>query len=291
MSCWRRSIRPQRVNQEGFSLTELVVGTLLTMLAATATSGFFLAGAHRARLQLHRMETSQAARSVVDLVGRELRLSGACLPATGQFIAIEGTDGGEQDEIVTRTGLLQPTSCIRTALSQSAAAGAGTLYVEHVDAFESGMRVYLRNGSGEGEFVAVSGVSSSDNSLTLDGTLRDHYPRASGVYAVREQRFFVSNEPSFLGSSPRLMMQVDNNEPIPFAAGIEKLDFTYQLGRNCPPCDVVDLPNTEAEWSLVEQVFVAVTARSEETDSNGEHFRTTFNLGVKPRNLRPHSAG
>jgi hypothetical protein len=237
------------------------------------------------------LETSQAARSVVDLMVRELRLSGACLPKTGRFIALEGTDGGDQDEIVTRTGLVRPTSCVRTSLRQAAAAGSGTMYVEHVDGFLPGMRVYLRNASGAGEFVDVSSVDSADSSLTVDGTWTESYPSTSGVYAVREQRFYVSNDTTALGSSPSLMVQVDAGEPTPFAAGVEKLDLTYQLGRNCPPCDTVDLPNGEAEWSMVEQVFLTVTARSEETDGQGEPYRATISLGTKPRNLRPRSGG
>jgi hypothetical protein len=165
------------------------------------------------------------------------------------------------------------------------------MYVEHVDGFLPGMRVYLRNASGDGEFVEIASVDAADSSLTVDGTWTQSYPRTSGVYAVRERRFYVSDDATPLGSSPSLMMQVDAGEPTPFAAGVEKLDLSYQLGRNCPPCDTVDLPNGEVEWSMVEQVFLTVTARSEETDGQGEHYRTTIHLGVKPRNLRPRSGG
>lgn len=291
MCRWRRSTRRTHVDQKGFSTTELLVGTLLTTLAVTATSGFFLASTQRIRFQLDGMETSQAARSVADLIVRDLRLSGACLPDTGRFIALEGADGGEQDEIIIRTGLVQPASCVRTSLQQSVAIGTGTLYVEHVDGFLPGMRVYLRDATGDGEFAEISGVNSSDSALTLDGTLTNNYPKTSGVYAVRERRFYVAEESTPLGVSPQLMMQVDVGEPTPFATGIEKFDLTYQLGRNCPPCDTLDLPNGEAEWSLVEQVFVTVTARSDETDSEGEHHRTTISVSAKPRNLRPRSGG
>jgi hypothetical protein len=235
------------------------------------------------------MEASQAARSVVDLIVQELRLSGACLPNTGSFIALDGTDGGEQDEIVTRTGLVQPTSCVRSSLRQPMAAGSQTLYVEHADGFLPGMLVYLRNASGDGEYVGVSSVDSADETLTADIALAASYPRTSGVYGVSERRFYVSDDPTAFGSAPQLMIRVDGGVPTPFASGIEKLDVTYQLGRNCPPCETVDLPSGEEEWSIVEQVFVTVTARSETTDSEGEYYRSTISLGVKPRNLRPHS--
>lgn len=286
MSCWRRSIRRLRVD-EGFSTIELLVGALLTTLAITATSGFFLASNQQIRFQLHGMEASQAARSVIDLIVRDLRSSGACLPNTGEFIALEGTEGGERDEIITRTGLVQPTSCVRTSLRQALAAGSPTLFVEQVDGFQPGMRVYVRNASGEGELVEVASIDATDRTLTADRVLAASYPKTSGVYAVKERRFWVSDESPPVGSSPRLMQQVDEGDPSPFADGVEKLDFKYQLKRNCPPCDTVELPEGEREWSLVEQVFVTVTARSDKTDSQGAHYRQTRSLGVKPRNLHP----
>lgn len=288
MFLWKRSTRPAYVESKGFSTTELLVGTLVTTLAVTATSGFFLASNRQVRYQLHGIETSQAARSVADRIARDLRLSGACLPDTGAFIALEGANGGDRDEIVTRTGLLQPASCIRTSLQQAAAAGSSTLYVGEIDGFQSGMRVYLRGADGEGEYVEISSIDAAEQALVCDRVLAARYPRASGVYAVSERRFYVSDATTPEGPIPQLMMQVDGGEPTPFAAGIEKLDFTYQLARNCPPCDTVDLPSGEREWSIVEQVFVTVTARSETTDNAGERYRRTISFGVKPRNLDPH---
>lgn len=287
MSCWRRSIRPAYVDFRGFSTAELLIGTLLTALAVTATSGFFLASSHQLRYQLYGIETAQAARSVADTIVRDLRQSGACLPDTGRFIALEGTDSGDRDEIVTRTGLVQPASCVRTSLRQAAAAGAQTLYVEQVDGFQSGMRVYLRNADGDGEYGDISSIDTTESALVTDHPLATGYLKASGVYAVSERRFYVSDATTAQESIPQLMMQVDGGEPTPFAAGIEKLDFTYQLARNCPPCDTVDLPNGDQEWSSVEQVFLTVTARSEATDGKGEPYRRTIRLGVRPRNLRP----
>jgi hypothetical protein len=256
-------------------------------LAVVATSGFFLASNHQIRFKTHGMETMQAARSSVDLVVRDLRLSGACLPDTGRFIALAGEDGGERDEIVTRTGLVRPRVCVRTSLRQAAAAGSRKLYVEQTDDFEPGMRVYLRNATGDGEYAEVASIDSTEGTLTADGVLAASYPKASGVYALSERRFWVSDESIPVGSSPRLMMQVDGGAPTPFAAGVEKLDFKYQLRRNCPPCDTVDLPSGEEEWSIVEQVFLAITARSEGTDGEGAPYRHAISLGVKPRNLRP----
>ena len=83
------------------------------------------------------------------------------------------------------------------------------------------------------------------------------------------------------------MLQIGSQAPQSFAVGIEKLNIQYQLRRNCPPCDVVDDPVDNATWSVVEEVLLNVTARSELPDPSGNYFRRTISVGVKPRNLLP----
>jgi hypothetical protein len=61
----------------------------------------------------------------------------------------------------------------------------------------------------------------------------------------------------------------------------------YQLQRNCPPCDVIDAPSSNAEWSIVDTVLLSVTARSERPDQSGTYYRRTVAVNVKPRNLLP----
>ena len=89
------------------------------------------------------------------------------------------------------------------------------------------------------------------------------------------------------GDQPRLMLRIGDDDPMPFAVGVEKLDFHYLLRRNCPPCDVIELPESESEWATVEQVLVDLTARSEMTDASGDYYRSEVNVAVKPRNLLP----
>ena len=68
---------------------------------------------------------------------------------------------------------------------------------------------------------------------------------------------------------------------------IEKLDIRYQLQRNCPPCDVINVPGNNAEWSIVDTVLLTLTARSEQPDQSGTYYRRTVSVNVKPRNLLP----
>lgn len=289
MSFWKRFIPPSPVSRsDGFSSVELLIATVMLGLAITATSGFFLASNNHMKMQARKVETNQAARAAIDMIVRDLRLGGACLPVTGSFISIEGDDDGDEDEIVVRTGLVRPDlSCVRTSVRQRASQGATTVRVQTVDGFAVGQLVYLRAPNNRGEYVKVASVNITDRSFKSETPLTRRYDATSGVYVIDERRFFINHWTSPRGVLPELMIQVDDEEPVSFAVGIEKLNFEYQLRRNCPPCDVVDLPANEDEWAIVEQVFVGVTARSELKVENGDYYRRTIQVGVKPRNLLP----
>ena len=107
------------------------------------------------------------------------------------------------------------------------------------------------------------------------------------MYAIDQRRFFITWWSSPRGLQPQLEIKVGSQQATPFAVGIEQLKIRYELRRNCPPCDVVDLPADNAEWSVVEKVLLDVTARSELPDASGNYYRRTMSVGVKPRNLLP----
>jgi hypothetical protein len=265
------------------------MGIMLMGLAVAATSGMFVASKERMRLQEREIETTQAARAAADMIIRDLRLGGACLPVTGDFISLDGTNTGQTDEIITRTGLTRPDlSCIRTSVPTTfTVAKAGSVVpVSNSEGFAAGMHAYIRHPDGEGEYFDVSSVISPTE-LGKSQTLSRDYPGTSGVYAIDERRFFIQTYTTANGTMPELELQVGSQSPQSFAVGIEKLNIQYQLRRNCPPCDVVDIPANNAEWSVVEQVLLNVTARSEEPDRKGTFYRRTISVSVKPRNLLP----
>ena len=286
-----RSIRKFVASEGGFTAVELLMGVMLMGLAVVATSGMFVASKRHMRMQSREIETTQAARAAVDMIIRDLRLGGACLPVTGDFISLEGTNGGDQDMIVTRTGLTRPDlSCIRSAVptGETVTASGGPVKVDSSEGFEAGMQAYIRHPDGEGEYFEITAVSSPTQ-LVKGTTLSRDYPATSGIYGIDERRFFIETFSSPRGPMPELKLQVGSNpaDAQSFAVGIEKLNVQYQLRRNCPPCDVVNLPANNDEWSIVEQVLLNVTARSELPDPEGDYYRRTVTVGVKPRNLLP----
>ena len=117
------------------------MGIMLMGLAVVATSGMFVASKQHMQLQSREIETTQAARAAADMIIRDLRLGGACLPVTGDFISLDGTNNGTTDQIITRTGLTRPDlSCIRSAVpvNTTIPASGTTVTVESTEGFSAG---------------------------------------------------------------------------------------------------------------------------------------------------------
>jgi hypothetical protein len=263
---------------------ELLVATTV-MLAVLGTTGVFLATSRtRIQDQILRVETLQGLRSAMDTMVRDLRLGGACLPLTGDFITLDSVNS-TTDQIFTRTGLVRPNqSCVRTALSADITASDPQLPVEAASGFQANMRAYIRHPNGTGEVFSITGVNTSTNVLTKSGALSQAYPATSGVYALDERMYIVDTSNPAL---PVLTLGVNGAAPVPFAFGIENLTLRYQLARNCPACDVVDLPASDTEFALVNQIFITLTARSLKVGSDGQYYRVSRTVAAKPRNLLP----
>lgn len=265
------------------------MGVALMSIAITATSGLFEASKFHMRMQERQLETTEAARAATDMIVRDLRLGGACMPVTGDFISLEGINNGTKDEIVTRTGLTRPDlTCVSTVVpvGQTVIANSSSIPVQNTDGFAAGMRVYIRDPGGEGEYFDITSVNSPTE-LGKGQTLSQNYPATSGIYTIDERRFYIESWTDARGPQSELRIQVGAKEPHAFATGIEKLDVKYQLQRNCPPCDVVNLPSSNEEWSIVDAVVLSLTARSQLPDKAGNYYRRTVSVNVKPRNLLP----
>lgn len=275
-------------NARGASLLELLVAVGITVTAVAVTTTFLSATRRTATSQELAVEATNNARAALDVLVRDIRLAGACLPITGDFIALDGTNSGSEDHIWIRSGLVRPDmSCVRTATTADLPRSASTIPVETVNGFSVGMRAYIRGPAGLGEYFTVTSVDSSTSRLGKSGSFSNDYPLGSGVYAIDERHYFLNHWAAPWGDTPELMMQVGDATAQPFAVGIEQLDFQYQLRRNCPPCDVVDLPATEDEWRLVEQVILTVRARSDKTRPEGGYHTRSVAVNIKPRNLLP----
>jgi hypothetical protein len=265
------------------------MASAITITAMAAVTGLFHASARFMRNEELNIETTQAARASIDAMVRDLRLGGACLPILGNFIALTGIDSGTQDSITTRTGLTRPDmTCVYAAVVSPIAIGATSIAVDSVNGFTAGARAYIcGSGCATGEFFTIASVDSGANTLTRDTPSVAAYTTSSTVYLIDERTYYIDQITTPWGTAPELVMQIGNQTPQSFAIGIEALDVTYQLNRNCPPCDTVSLPASDDEWHLVQELFLTVTARSDRPNQFGQYYRRTFAVSVKPRNLLP----
>lgn len=294
MSWFRLYTHKCIANPAGFGVVDLLIAVTITASAVAATAGLFQGSRRFLIDQQQQVEATQNARASLDAMVRDLRLSGACLPVTGDFMCIDAiaatVNGNSEDQIWTRTGLVRPNlSCVTSATTTSTPAAGSTVVVQSADGFAVGMRAYIRSNANTGEYFDVTSVNTSTNTLGRSVNFTTTYAIGSGVYAMDERHYFIQHQTNHSGAdTPVLMLQVGAQTAQSFATGIEALDFQYELNRNCPPCDVTALPADDNEWRLVKELFVSVTARSDSVSPmNGQFYRRTITVGVKPRNLVP----
>jgi prepilin-type N-terminal cleavage/methylation domain-containing protein len=292
----RRSSRPFNA-ERGFTLIELLVGASIgTLIMGTVVNTLLSTTRYRREIET-RLETQQGLNAAIDALTRDIRLAGACMPTVGEFVALEGENQnvGEpprrRDTITARIGLVDAAGgCIRTTVRAAAKEGTTVLEVESAAGFTRAMRIYVAAPDGVGQFVTIDTVNSfgtepSTDSLQLRDPLDRDYDAVSGVFAVQERAYQIVVD-RLTGGVPMLELAVDDGEPRPMALGIDELDLNYTLRQNCPSCIIMPRPSSDAEWRLVNDVRVGLTARLQ-SPLTGRFYTVEEEIRVKPRNLLP----
>jgi prepilin-type N-terminal cleavage/methylation domain-containing protein len=269
--------------EAGFSLIELLVTLFLASMMLTLMTGFFQANVVTRQKMSLQTEVQQGLRALFEMVTQELRQAGACLPQQGQFIALDGSDGGDQDSLTLRIGKTDPDTlvCAKAGTTADAASGETVLTVAPGDGdlFAEAKLVYVTPNGANGAFYPVASTTST--SITLDEGLAGAHPAGTGIYAVDERVYTVET-----GSSgrPVLTVSIDGGSSVPLVDGVEEFNVQYRKDP-CPPCDEVDEPADDTEWRQVREVVITATVRSHKEDRDGELTREGGYVHVKPRNL------
>ena len=269
---------PRSSRNRGFGNIELLVAFAIVGLGISLATGMLHAGKSHIQRQERETETTGVGRAALDAILRELRLSGACLPETGEFIALEATDGGTRDEVVTRYGLTSDhLTCIQTTTTATITNLDRSLAVTDTLDMVAGMTVYMRNTNGSGEYFTLTGVDTENQRLTIDRSPSLAYPPTSGIYAIDERRFFIDDT----ADEPRLMLQIGRDPAQPFAIGIDRLDIQYETADGV----VTAVPGDHAQWRAVRQIHLSLGARSVSISADGTQTRRDFQVTIQPRNL------
>jgi len=237
---------------------------------------------NRTRSDLDQLvETQQGVRAALSSISQEMRQAGACLPRTGDMVAINGSNSGARDELTLRIGKVEADDlvCIRSVLTAKALKGASIVKVQDGSGFGVGELVYLRGGSGTGRNFEV--VSINSNTISLDEPLNAEYPAGSGLYAIEERSYAIDHQ----ADPPILTVAIDGGDPSPLVHGVERFNVTY-LTAPCPPCAAINAPAVgDEDWLLVREVEIEVTVRARRPSRGGEYVRITSRTHVSPRNL------
>src|SRR5262249_54565977 len=141
----RTSMRP-REPERGFSVIELMVSLAVAGVALASVATFFSQQTRRQQGQSYRVEVQQALRTSLDTITRDIRLAGACLPGSGQFVSFQATDDPNGDSLTIRSGVAKDDfSCLVAPLTAQLNSGTRTAQVTNgtSSGFTSGMYVYL----------------------------------------------------------------------------------------------------------------------------------------------------
>jgi prepilin-type N-terminal cleavage/methylation domain-containing protein len=267
------------VRERGFTLVEILVTLVLMGLITQGLVSFFMTSSRLRAIADIRLETHQAVSATMDSLARDVRLAGSCFPSNGQFVSLAGVDNGTEDAITIRLGNTSNQSCVQTALSADAATGGNALNLTSGQGFAAGSVGYVTNGS-DGDFFTVKAVAGTV--LTTDGAWSRDYPAASSsVYAMQEHIYRVNTTIDSRG--PVLTSQRNRAAEEIFADGITGLNVQYRKTDD----SIVDLPASDAEWRLVKEVLLSVSARSLNRLPGGSYHQETASFSVKPRNLQP----
>ena len=191
---------PTKKRERGFTLIELLIGMAISLVVVTAMSGVFISQRKTYAVQEQISEMQQNARAAMDIMSREIRMTGYGAPPTSNLStwiawvtspAIDDNpkivDGGgaNPDEIYIVACFGGPV----TTLSAAASAGDTTLSVEDAIKFNTNRKKVISiNGL---ENAVIKGISGGTLTIDTDPTttgnqgLTNSYASGASVCIVK----------------------------------------------------------------------------------------------------------
>jgi type II secretory pathway pseudopilin PulG len=264
----------QVVSESGFSLLEMLVASLISILVVGGVLVMLdsIQQAHRDQQQL--IDAQQSARLALEQMNRDLQFGGVGL--TGMLAPlptiVPRLDGGIE--------IRHNQGGITALLVQDMAGANGYLAVDDASDFAVDMIVAVYDSSGAMDMVTVTGIDDASDHIFHDGASRA-YTVAAGTSVARvvTVRYWVDTV-DILSS---LMRQEDSAPPQPVAHFVQALNVSY-YDDNHPPLQFT--PLTIADQLRISMVEIRITVEVENTRLTvGDLPSVTLSSRVRPRGM------
>ncbi|MCB0322203.1 MAG: prepilin-type N-terminal cleavage/methylation domain-containing protein [Bdellovibrionales bacterium] len=238
---------PNRTDERGFTLVELLVATGLTSIVLATVIGHVLIIRQGYFDDIIRTRINSNLRSAMDIISMNIRQAGENLAPAFPAVVLENGLITPSDTLVLRRALIAEvlTICVDassgdTTLSvSSAAAGSSDCTPSNIASVHASFEEYRTNNgedirafvydqlTGEGEFVDYTGggISSGEYFLNISSLQNDFTARTSYVYLIEEYRF--SQNP--VEQTLVLTADGETDQPQTVAFSVSQFEVSIQL--------------------------------------------------------------
>jgi type II secretory pathway pseudopilin PulG len=269
-------------NRHGTTLIELLIAITLTGIITLAIMKTYVTQHENYLVQNDVTTMQQGARASIDELTRQIRMAGHHLPIG--LPPIEAADTNPDTITITYHGNECDTYLSAAMPTTSAELKCGG----DISCFEADQWVYIwEPDTAKGEWFQISEVQADAFHLQHrydPKELSRKYGANSIILALNRVKFFIDN--TTMPDNPRLMVQVNNNTPEPYADHVVDLQFQYRLANGTivdEPIVVSDVREVLMSVS-VESTLAQLPERGNDSQEDAPKLRT-YATSVSVRNI------
>lgn len=319
----RKTKKVKQCNARGFTLIEVLISMLITIIVMGSVFALLTRGQRSFQREPQVADMQQSARTVLDMISRDVLQAGAGLPPEFPSITPPEVDAGVGDQGAGSPDVLE-------IIGGSAAQGQmspdpepvftfdGTLVtIEQTPTFlqEGDLVVVYNNDPENGDWAMrwvssvaqdtpLSGQSQVNLVVTYDGkTINSAYSQTDTAYPWNESfitRINVVRYNTQVQDGDVILMRGVNFEPAMPVGMLDDFQVIYLVG-NQPQLEQPNPPHPHPTLKdgtvitpvdIVTGVRITVAARSQDenlegstTGASGNYIRKTFSSNISPRNI------
>jgi prepilin-type N-terminal cleavage/methylation domain-containing protein len=263
------------INQEGFSLLEVLICLVIIGFIATAAINIYLTQHQGWLIEEQISDMQQNVRVAMRELTTRIRMAGYKVP--------QGIDPliGVNADPDTITVLSRPEEDCEAPLEHDMSSPSAELRCDghDVSCFEDYTWAFIYDPNTKtGEFFYITYVDESLSEIQHSAALSKAYPQESTVMYMERHKFYIDTTTN--PEHPALMVEYEDGIPQVFAENIEDLQFSYSLANGV-------FTDNPVLGTTIREVNITLRARTEKKDLQfpGEYRKRILASNVKVRNL------